>query len=62
MRTAAATMPPGPIQQALPRLPGIPVGINQQAQSQPVTPQRYAAAFPTDTLGILAAQGRTGNA
>jgi hypothetical protein len=28
------------------------------AQTQPVNSQRFAAAFPTDTLGILAAQGR----
>lgn len=61
MRTAVSEMPPGPIQQALPRLPGIPVGLVPPTQAQPVSPQKYAAAFPTDTLGILAAQGRTGN-
>jgi hypothetical protein len=62
MRQAAATMPPGPIQQALPRLPGLPIGLTPPTQQQPINPQRYAAAFPTDTTGILAAQGRTGNA
>jgi hypothetical protein len=61
MRQAAATMPPGPIQSALPRLPGLPIGITPPTQQQPINPQRYAAAFPNDTAGILAAQGRTKN-
>jgi hypothetical protein len=54
MREATRQAPPGPLQTALPRLPG----IVPLAQTQPVNSQRFAAAFPTDTLGILAAQGR----
>ena len=54
MREATRQAPPGPLQQALPRLPG----VVPLAQQQPVNAQRFAAAFPTDTLGILAAQGR----
>ena len=54
MREATRQAPPGPLQTALPRLPG----IVPLTQTQPVNSQRFAAAFPTDTLGILAAQGR----
>ena len=55
MADAVRRAPAGPLQTALPRLPGIPM---PPLQPQAVTPQRYAAAFPTDTLGILAAQRR----
>lgn len=58
MADAVRRAPAGSLQNALPRLPGIPM---PPLQPQAVTPQRYAAAFPTDTLGILAAQGRKEN-
>ena len=59
MSEGLATMAPGPITASLPRLPGLPVApqMQQPLQGQ-IAPQDYAAAFPFDELGQLAATRR----
>jgi hypothetical protein len=59
MSEGLATMAPGLITASLPRLPGLPVApqMQQPLQGQ-IAPQDYAAAFPFDELGQLAATRR----
>ena len=58
MAQGLATMPPGPLQSALPKLPGLPVMQQAPQMTAQIAPQDYAAAFPRDELGQLIATRR----
>ena len=58
MAQGLATMPPGPLQSALPKLPGLPVMQQAPQMTAQIAPQDYDAAFPRDELGQLIATRR----
>ena len=58
MAQGLETMPPGPLQSALPKLPGLPVMQQAPQMTAQIAPQDYAAAFPRDELGQLIATRR----
>jgi len=58
MAQGLETMPPGPLQSALPKLPGLPVMQQTPQMTAQIAPQDYAAAFPRDELGQLIATRR----
>ena len=58
MAQGLETMAPGPLQSALPRLPGLPVAQQAPQMTAQIAPQDYQAAFPMDELGQLIATRR----
>ena len=58
MAQGLETMAPGPLQSALPKLPGLPVMQQAPQMTAQIAPQDYAAAFPRDELGQLIATRR----
>jgi hypothetical protein len=58
MAQGLETMAPGPLQSALPRLPGLPVAQQAPQMTAQIAPQDYQAAFPRDELGQLIASRR----